>query len=179
VHAIEARLGATHLHVVDWWADDLDGDHVPESIAFVCGDDDAGFFLVQHGNDLLEAPAEIDGRNNCPEVPSTPPAWRVVKTGVISENVNVHHGHISYSIAIRDGRLVLVREDNDGIDVGPDGATNEENHVNYDDLTWSQRIQPPNKRAKQTSRAARPRHGSGAPDVEADRREHAGGDPHR
>ncbi|TMQ11969.1 MAG: hypothetical protein E6J90_33115 [Deltaproteobacteria bacterium] len=41
VHAIEARLAATHLHVVDWWADDLDGDHIPESIAFVC-DDDAG-----------------------------------------------------------------------------------------------------------------------------------------
>jgi hypothetical protein len=110
VHAVEARLAAAHMHVVDWWADDLDGDHVPESIALVC-DADTGFFLVQHGNDLLEAPVEIDGRNSCPEAPPTTPAWRVVKSGVISENVNVHHGRIGYSFAIRDGRLVLVRRD--------------------------------------------------------------------
>jgi hypothetical protein len=33
----------------------------------------------------------------------------------------------------------------DGIDVGPDGATEEENHVDYDNLTWSQRVQPPHR----------------------------------
>src|SRR5262245_12324062 len=85
VHAVEARIAAEHMHVVDWWADDLDGDRVPESIAFVC-DSEAGWFLVQHGNDLLEAAAEIDGRNSCPEASPTPPAWRVVKSGRISES---------------------------------------------------------------------------------------------
>jgi hypothetical protein len=150
VHAVEARLASAHMHVVDWWADDLDGDHVAESIAFVCGED-AGFFLVQHGSDLLEAAAEIDGRNNCPEAPPTPPAWRVEKSGVISEHISVHHGSIGYSFAIRDGRLVVVREDSEGFDVGRDGNTGEEDHVNYDDLTWSQRIEAPHKRAKQTS----------------------------
>jgi len=150
VHAVEARLPAAHMHVVDWWADDLDGDHVLESIAFLCNDD-AGVFLVQHGKDLLEAPAEIDGRNSCPEAPATPPAWRVEKSGVISQSVNVHHGSTSNAIAIRDGRLALVRADSSGFDVGRDGNTSEEDHVNYDDLTWSQRIQPPHGRAKQTS----------------------------
>jgi hypothetical protein len=151
VQAVKARLAdAPPMHVVDWWADDLDGDHVPESIAFVCGDD-AGMFLVQHGNDLLEAPAQVDGRNSCPEAPSNPPAWRVAKAGVIRENYNVHHGGIGYWFAIRAGQLVLVREDGDGIDVGPDGITKEANRVDYDNLTWSQRVQPPHQRATQTS----------------------------
>jgi hypothetical protein len=150
VHAVEARIAAARMHVVDWWADDLDGDHVPESIAFVCRDD-AGLFLVQHGNDLLEAAREIDGRNNCPDAPPTPPAWRVEHAGVVSESIDVHHGRIGYAFAIRGGRLVLVREDSDGFDVGQDGNTEEEDRVNYDDLTWSQCIQPPNKRARQTS----------------------------
>jgi hypothetical protein len=150
VHLVEARLSAADMHLVDWWADDLDGDHITESIAFVCGDD-AGLFLIQHGNDLLEAPVEIDGRNSCPEAPPTPPKWRVEKSGVVSAGATVHHGHIGHSLAIRGGRLVLVREDSGGFDVGRDGNTDEEDHVNYDDLTWSHRIEPPHKRAKETS----------------------------
>jgi len=43
---VEARLANTTMHVADWWADDLNGDDIPESIAFVC-DDDGGFFLVR------------------------------------------------------------------------------------------------------------------------------------
>ena len=150
VHAVEARSAAEHLHVVDWWADDLDGDHVPESIAFVCGDD-AGLFLVQRGAELLETAREIDGRNNCPDAPAARPAWRIEKSGTIDEAINVHHGTIGYSFAIRGGQLVLVREDSSGFDVGRDGNTDEEDHVDYDNLTWSQRITPPHGHAKQTS----------------------------
>ncbi len=50
--------------MVDWWADDLDGDQVPESIALVCNDD-TGFYLVQKGNVLLTAPKIVDSRNTC------------------------------------------------------------------------------------------------------------------
>jgi|GEM_PF-3750225 len=150
VHAVEARIAAEHLHLVDWWADDLDGDHVPESIAFVCGDD-AGLFLVQHGTDLLEAVREIDGRNNCPDAPAARPAWRVEKSGTIDESINVHHGTIGYSFAIRGGQLVMVRESSSGFDVGRDGNTDEDDRADYDTLTWSQRITPPRGRAKQTS----------------------------
>src|SRR5207247_10415660 len=68
---VEARLATTSMHVADWWADDLDGDHAPESIAFVC-DDDGGFFLVQQGSELLETPVWVDGRNSCPKPDARP-----------------------------------------------------------------------------------------------------------
>jgi hypothetical protein len=149
-HAVDARIATDHMHVVDWWADDLDGDHVNESIALVCNEE-AGRFLVQHGSDLLEAPAAIDGRNACPEAPATRPAWRIEKSGVISQNVNVHHGNMGHALAIRGGQLVLVRQNSSGFEVGRDGNTDEEDQTDYDALTWSHRIQPPHGRAKRTS----------------------------
>lgn len=146
VHAVEAKISASHMHVVDWWADDLDGDSVPESIAFACNDD-AGVFLVQRGTDLLEAPAEIDGRNSCPDAPAKP-AWRVEKAGVIAENINVHHGHMGIALAIRDRRLVMVREDSEDFESSRDGDTSEELHTDYDSLTWSRNAEGPGKSKK-------------------------------
>jgi hypothetical protein len=145
VHAVEARLATTNTHVVDWWADDLDGDHVPESIAFVCSDD-GGFLLVQHGSDMLEAPAEIDGRTRCPAAPATPPAWRVMTSGVIDYHVGHNHGYAGYSLAIRDNRLVLVGQDlqsfsSSDYDLARDGYFRHEDHADYDNLTWSERLQ--------------------------------------
>jgi hypothetical protein len=35
---------------------------------------------------------------------------------VVGRNVNVHHGDTSDSFAIRDGRLVTVREDSSGFE---------------------------------------------------------------
>ena len=150
VHAVEARVTASHMHLVDWWADDLDGDHVPESIAFVCGDD-AGVFLVAYAGEILEAPAAIDGRNSCPEAPPQPPTWRVLNSNVIHQGMAVHHGQITSSLAIREHRLVRVREDEGSIDVGRDGTTSERDHVDYDELTWRHVLQPPKGRARTSS----------------------------
>ena len=85
VDAIHDRIASTQLHLpIDWWADDLDGDKVPEAIAEVC-DDTTGFILVLHGKDLLEVPLEIDGRNNC-ETPPSPPAWKTRSDGVVGQD---------------------------------------------------------------------------------------------
>jgi len=145
---VEARLATTSMHVADWWVDDLDGDHAPESIAFVC-DDDGGIFLVQHGSELLEAPVVVDGKNSCPTATSAPPAWRVKRSGVIVDEVHVHHGLSVSSFAVRDGQLVVVREESRNWDVNRD--TSEEYHFNYDDLTWRQSIKAPHKPEVHTS----------------------------
>ena len=150
VKMIEQNVASAHMQVVDWWADDLDGDHVPESIAFACNDS-AGVYLVQHGSQLLQAPAQIDGRNPCPDAGVKPVAWHVEKRGVISSGLNVHHGNIEYSIAIREGRMALVGEDDHGIEVGSTGTESEDDHVDYDALTWSKRVEPPHGRAKASS----------------------------
>jgi hypothetical protein len=140
VDAIDARLAGTQMHVVDWWADDLDGDKTPEAIAVVCGNE-AGYYLVQRGKDLLEAAMEIDGRNNCPA--ENRPAWQTRKDGVIDETVNVHHGSIHYAHAIRDGKIVTIRERSEGFDVNRDGShTDEEDITDYDKLTWSRKVTP-------------------------------------
>jgi hypothetical protein len=161
--AIEARLATTDMHLADWWVDDLDGDHVPESIALVCREG-AGLFLVQYGSDLLETPAEIDGRTPCPSASATLPAWRVATSGLISnyhrqsvakqlagDGVVVTSGVISnyqgacdgytlYSLGIRDGQLVVVRVDSAVHWLEHGDWTREQEHVDYDDLTWSKHI---------------------------------------
>jgi hypothetical protein len=60
---------------------------------------------------------------------------------------------MGYALAIRGGRLVLVRQDSSGFEVGRDGNTDEDDQTDYDALTWSRRIQSPNGRAKRTSGA--------------------------
>src|SRR2546421_12772120 len=102
VDAIDLRLANTKMHVVEWWAADLDGDKVPEAIAAVC-DDDSGLFLVQHGKDLLEAPMGIDGRNSCPAADR--PAWKLRTEPAITHRMSVHHGSVATSIALRGGKL--------------------------------------------------------------------------
>lgn len=139
VAVVEKRAAAAHLHVVDWWSDDLDGDKVPESIAMVC-DDSSGFYLVQRGAVLLEAPMQIDGRNACPAAPAARPPFRVVHDGVISELMNVHHGFTLYSLAIRDARLVLVAEDDRSREASSSGHDDEDDHVDYDRLEWTKRV---------------------------------------
>jgi len=137
VDAVDHRIANSKLHVTDWWADDLDGDKTPEAIATIC-DDDKGFFLVQHGKDLLEAPIEIDGRNSCQ--PASRPAWTEKKLGVITDDVGVRHGSMTYSYAIRDGKLVLVRMTSSGFDVNRDGSHDEQDDtVDYDKLTWTRK----------------------------------------
>jgi len=138
VDIVDQRLAGTALHVVDWWADDLDGDKIPEAIAQVC-DARRGFFIVRHGSDILEAPMEIDGRNRCPDV-ATKPAWHVRRAGTIGQPIDVHHGYVTREYAIRDHQLVMVREGSHGFDVTSSGA-----RVDYDDasdfdkLTWTER----------------------------------------
>ena len=138
VAAVDHRLAGTKLHVTDWWADDLDGDKVPEAIARVC-DDVSGFFLVQRGADLFEVPLEIDGRNNCDA--ESRPAWTTRHDGSIGQNVNVHHGSITNEYAIRDGGLALIREASSGFDVNRDGSHDDEDDVtDYDKLTWTHTV---------------------------------------
>ncbi len=149
VAAVEHRLAGTTMHVVDWWADDLDRDHVLESIAFVC-DDDTGLFLVQHGAQLLEMPAQIDGRNSCPESTGKP-AWHVEHAGTITETVNVHHASEHYALAIRDGRPVLLREHESSIDVDQSGTTHDTNDADFEALTWSSVVEPPQGKTTRTS----------------------------
>jgi hypothetical protein len=149
VHAVQTRLVDERMHLVDWWADDLDRDRIPESIAFVCNDD-AGLFLVQHGRDLLEAALVIDGRNGCPEAPPRAPAWLFKKSGVIQRDFYVHHGAARWSYAVRDGHLVVVREDVSSWDITHRREFREESHVDYDQLTWSSSVEE-SKRREQTS----------------------------
>ncbi len=139
VHAVEQRLATTHMHVVDWWADDLDGDHVLESIALVC--DAYGEYIVQRGDQLLEMPAAIDGRNPCPDV--TTPAWHVEHRGTIAFTQAVHHGSVSETYAIRDGKLVELRLRSDSFEVGSDGNTGEVDDVDYQALRWSSSVTQP------------------------------------
>nr|HEX4314328.1 hypothetical protein [Kofleriaceae bacterium] len=146
VQAVEQRLATTHMHVVDWWADDLDGDHVLESIALAC--DTYGEYIVQRGDTLLEMPAAIDGRNPCPE---TAAPWHVEHTGTIAFTQSVHHGSVSQSFAIRGGKLVQLRLHSDGFEVGRDGNTDEVDDVDYEALRWSSRITPPDHKATATS----------------------------
>jgi hypothetical protein len=103
--AVARHLANTAYRVVQWWADDLDGDGIADNIAAVC-DDETGFYLVQHAGRLLEADMAIDGRNPCPDRP--PPRWRVRHAGRIVEVVRVHDGTQRYELAIRGDRLVLV-----------------------------------------------------------------------
>jgi hypothetical protein len=145
VQAVEKQLAGTQMHVVDWWADDLDGDHIPESIALVC-DDSVGEYIVQRGIQLLELPGPFDGRNPCPDV-ATPPAWHVEHAGTISFAQSVHHGSIGETYAIRGGVLVELRLHSDGFDVGSDGDTGEVDDDDYETLRWSQRITPPHRKA--------------------------------
>jgi hypothetical protein len=147
VQAVAQRLATTHMHVVDWWADDLDGDHVLESIALVC--DTYGEYIVQRGNQLLEMPAAIDGRNPCPD--ATAPAWHVEHRGTIAVTQAVHHGSVSESYAIRDGKLVELRLHSDSFEVGSDGNTGEVEDVDYEALRWSSSVTRPNHNATVTS----------------------------
>jgi hypothetical protein len=147
VQAVAQRLATTHMHVVDWWADDLDGDHVLESIALVC--DTYGEYIVQRGNELLEMPAAIDGRNPCPDV--TTPAWHVEHRGTIAVTQAVHHGSVSETYAIRDGKLVELRLHADGFEVGSDGNTGEVEDVDYEALRWSTSVTQPNHNTTATS----------------------------
>jgi hypothetical protein len=149
VQAVEQRLAATHQHVVDWWADDLDGDHILESIALACGDDDSGEYIVQRGVQLLEMPGPFDGRNHCPEV--TAPAWHVEHAGTLAFTQAVHHGMVGQTFAIRGAVLVQLRLHSDGFDVGNDGNTDEVEDVDYEALRWSSQVTPPNHKTTATS----------------------------
>jgi len=71
------------MHLVDWWADDLDGDHQPE--------------------------------------------------------------------AIRDGVLAVVREDNTGVEISADGRTDDEDHLNFERLSWQRQVVPANGPAQRTA----------------------------
>jgi hypothetical protein len=148
VQVVEKQLSGTRMHVVDWWADDLDGDHILESIALVC-DDASGEYIVQRGVQLLELPGPFDGRNPCPDV--TAPAWHVEHAGTIAFTQTVHHGAISETYAIRGGVLVELRMHSDGFDVDSNGHTDEIDDVDYETLRWSNRITPPNHKSTVTS----------------------------
>ena len=134
VAMVEQRISGTELHVTDWWADDLDGDHKPEAIAMVC-EREHGFVLVLHGQTLLEAPIEIDGRNSCDV--ANRPAWTTRDAGTITENFNVHHGYMRYSLAIRDNKLALVGMSGHSFEHSRDGEDTEDDTVDYDALTWT------------------------------------------
>jgi hypothetical protein len=135
VDVVNHRLAdSPDLHVVDWWADDLDGDGKLESIARICAPD-RGFFLVQHGDDVLETPWTIDGRNDCP-APAPRPAFELRHDGFITETINVHHGEDSYRIAVRGNRLVMVGMSASGFDIMREGREDEVNLADYDKLTW-------------------------------------------
>jgi hypothetical protein len=144
VQVVEQRLASAHMHLVDWWADDLDGDRMPESIALACNED-SGVYWIQHGTQVLEMPAPIDGRNACPDAAPGKPPWHVEHTGTIAYGLSVHHGRIDYTVAIRDGRLALLREHDDGIEVDSSGTTDETDDVDYEALTWKTRVVPPNR----------------------------------
>jgi len=151
VQAVEKKLASTHMHLVDWWADDLDGDRMAESIALMCNDD-SGSYVVQHGTQLLEMPAPIDGRNPCPDdVTHGPPAWHVEHAAAITYHFNVHHGGMQYVVAIRDGRFALLREHDDSIDVDSSGTTREVDDVDYEALTWTSVVTPPHSQPTRSS----------------------------
>jgi hypothetical protein len=137
VTAVGHRLTGSRMHVVDWWADDLDGDKVPEAIARVC-DDNSGVYLIQRGSDLLEVPYEIDGRNDC-SPNDKPPEWHTAKLGVIADEMLVHHGSITHVLAIRDGRLALLRMESNGFDVTRTGNVDGIDVTDYEKLTWQHR----------------------------------------
>jgi hypothetical protein len=149
VQAIDQRIAGTHLQLVDWWSDDLDGDKVAESIAEVC-DDSTGMYLVQHGTKLLEVPREIDGRNHC-DVAAQRPEWGERHLGVIEEQVSVHHGSDMYRLAIRGGAAVMVQMESDGFDVVRGGQDGQEEYENYETLTWKRVHTPPKRPATRTS----------------------------
>jgi hypothetical protein len=148
VQAVEQRLATTHQHVVDWWADDLDGDHVLESIALTCSDS-SGEYIVQRGVQLLELPGPFDGRNPCPDV--TAPAWHVEHAGTLAFTQAVHHGMVGETYAIRGGVLVELRMHTDGFEVGSNGNTDEVDDVDYETLRWSARVTPPNHKSTVTA----------------------------
>ncbi len=120
------------MHVEAWWADDLDGDGVLEDIAAVCNQHQ-GFYLVQHGDKLLEAGLEIDGRNNCEDGPPAP--WQVRHDGRIVETVEIHKATERYDLAIRAHQLVMLRQ----TERSWEAAHSEHDAVvmDYEHLTWS------------------------------------------
>jgi hypothetical protein len=135
VDVVDDRLADSHtLHVVDWWADDLDGDGKLESIAMIC-EPEHGFFLVQHGNDVLEAPWTVDGRNSCPD-PAPRPAFDLRHDGYIAETINVHHGVDHYRLAIRDNRLVQIGTGGHSFDNFQTGREDDDGMTDYDKLRW-------------------------------------------
>ena len=139
VQAVEHRLAGTDMHVVDWWADDLDDDHVLESIAFACADG-TGVFLIQHGAQLLELVAPVDRHNPCPR---TKPNWHVAYLGTINEHVNVDNGSMDYMFAIRGGQLVVLREHDEGGDGDSPQQAMSETDLDFEALIWADQFDPP------------------------------------
>ncbi len=141
VKAVEQRLEGAQLHLVDWWADDLDGDRVLESIAFACNDD-KGVFLVQHGTQLLEMLVLVDRHNPCPPARARP-KWRVAYLGTINEHVNVDNGSMDYAFAIRGGQLVVLREHDQGGDGDSPQQATSETDLDFEALMWAEQFDPP------------------------------------
>jgi hypothetical protein len=129
--ALAKHLANTDYRVVQWWADDLDGDGIAENIAAIC-DGFTGFYIVQHRDQLLEADLTIDGRNHCPDEP--PPPFRLRHLHRIVEVVNVHKAEDRYELAIRDHQLALLRQS----EASWEAARDEHDSLvlDYEALTW-------------------------------------------
>ena len=156
VQTVEHRLAGTQMHLVDWWADDLDGDRVLESIAFVC-DEGTGRFLVQHGAQLLEVPAQIDGRNACPD-PGPKPAWHVEHEGTITgSSASTTAAWTTSSRSATAGPCCCASTTTASTSAWP-RTTHEDDDADFEALTWSSHVEPPQGKATRTSGPISARH---------------------
>jgi hypothetical protein len=133
IAAVDKRIASTDYVVVQWWADDLDGDHRDDNIAAICNQD-KGFYFIQSGDRLFEADMQINGRHHCFDVtpPASRPAWAVRHDGTVTTSLSGTKQDHASRLAIRDHQLVVVaRQDvdwHDGVDT---------DIVDYDKLTWT------------------------------------------